>query len=108
MIEAHHGPNKIPDAIPFDAVLMDIQMPEMCGLEATRRLRTMGYKGLPIFGLTASMKRSDYQELGFDDWLPKPILMDDLQVRLQSLNEREEEEADLIERVDRRWGWVRN
>jgi DNA-binding response OmpR family regulator len=68
----------------------------------------MGYKGLPIFGLTASMKRTDYQELGFDDWLPKPILMDDLQVRLQSLNEREEEEADLIERVDRRWGWARN
>jgi signal transduction histidine kinase len=29
MIEAHHGPEKIPNAIPFDVVLMDIQMPDM-------------------------------------------------------------------------------
>lgn len=69
----------------YDAVLMDIQMPVMDGLEATRRLRTMGYTDLPIVGLTASVKRSDYIELGFNDWLPKPILMKDLKAKLLKL-----------------------
>lgn len=69
----------------YDAVLMDIQMPVMDGLEATRRLRTMGYTDLPILGLTASVKRSDYEELGFTDWLPKPILMKDLKAKLLKL-----------------------
>jgi CheY-like chemotaxis protein len=73
----------------FDAVLMDIQMPVMDGLEATRRLRLLGYKDLPIFGLTASQKRSDFTELGFDDWLPKPIPMNDLSQKLHSLRERQ-------------------
>lgn len=74
-----------PKCIGYDAVLMDIQMPVMDGLEATRRLRTMGYTNLPILGLTASVKRSDYIELGFNDWLPKPILMKDLKAKLLKL-----------------------
>ena len=59
-----------------------IQMPVMDGLEATKRLRTMGYNKLPIYGLTASVARSDFTELGFDDWLPKPIPMKDLRDKL--------------------------
>lgn len=69
----------------YDTVLMDIQMPVMDGFEATRRLRTLGYTNLPIFGLTASVARSDFTELGFDDWLPKPILMKDLKSKLYRL-----------------------
>ena len=70
----------------FDVVLMDIQMPVMCGLEATKRLRTMGYTDLPIYGLTASVKQTDYIELGFSDWLAKPILMKDLKAKLFHLS----------------------
>eukprot|EP00533_Pseudo-nitzschia_delicatissima_P009525 CAMPEP_0116103348 /NCGR_PEP_ID=MMETSP0327-20121206/13834_1 /TAXON_ID=44447 /ORGANISM="Pseudo-nitzschia delicatissima, Strain B596" /LENGTH=1146 /DNA_ID=CAMNT_0003595447 /DNA_START=25 /DNA_END=3465 /DNA_ORIENTATION=- len=82
------------ERIIYDAVLMDIQMPVMDGLEATRRLRTMGHTDLPILGLTASVKRSDYEELGFTDWLPKPILMKDLKAKLLKLSELSGEDSD--------------
>lgn len=82
------------NGVVYDAVLMDIQMPVMDGLEATRRLRTSGYTDLPILGLTASVKRSDYEELGFTDWLPKPILMKDLKAKLQKLCEPNGEDSD--------------
>mmetsp|Transcript_28476 Transcript_28476/g.77109 ORF Transcript_28476/g.77109 Transcript_28476/m.77109 type:complete len:1175 (-) Transcript_28476:119-3643(-) len=85
----------------FDAVLMDIQMPVMDGLEATRRLRTMGYSDLPIVGLTASVKRSDYIELGFNDWLPKPILMKDLKAKLLQLQTEQAEDSDESSRAPR-------
>jgi signal transduction histidine kinase/ActR/RegA family two-component response regulator len=69
----------------YDVILMDIQMPVMDGLEATRRIRSMGYADLPIFGLTASVTRSDFSELGLDDWLPKPIPMKELRSKLHRL-----------------------
>jgi len=69
----------------YDAVLMDIQMPVMDGLEATRRIRSKGYADLPILGLTASVSRSDYTELGFNDWLPKPIPMKELSYKLHRI-----------------------
>eukprot|EP00529_Nitzschia_sp_RCC80_P008580 CAMPEP_0113523836 /NCGR_PEP_ID=MMETSP0014_2-20120614/45906_1 /TAXON_ID=2857 /ORGANISM="Nitzschia sp." /LENGTH=1203 /DNA_ID=CAMNT_0000421929 /DNA_START=35 /DNA_END=3646 /DNA_ORIENTATION=+ /assembly_acc=CAM_ASM_000159 len=78
----------------YDAVLMDVQMPRMDGLEATRRLRQLGYNDLLIIGLTASVKRSDYIELGFDDWLPKPILMKDLRAKLLRLQSMKGSEAE--------------
>lgn len=71
----------------FDVVLMDIQMPVMDGLEATRRLRTMGYHDLPIYGLTASVVRSDFLELGFNDWIAKPIPMKELKSKLHRLKQ---------------------
>jgi len=60
-------------------------MPVMDGLEATRCLRTLGYRDLPIYGLTASVARSDFTELGFDDWLPKPMRMNDLKCKLNKV-----------------------
>eukprot|EP00536_Pseudo-nitzschia_multiseries_P007395 jgi/Psemu1/240188/estExt_Genewise1.C_1740040 len=91
-----HFSTALPTAsnVEFDAVLMDIQMPVMDGLEATRRLRTMGYTDLPIVGLTASVKRSDYIELGFNDWLPKPILMKDLKAKLLKLQTDQLDDSD--------------
>jgi len=71
----------------FDLVLMDIQMPVMDGLEATRRLRMLGYSDLPIIGLTASVARSDFTELGFDDWLAKPVPMKALKMKLHHLRQ---------------------
>ena len=60
-------------------------MPEMDGFEATRRLRSMGYHDLPIIGLTASMHRADFLDLGFNDWLPKPLPMKLLREKLYRL-----------------------
>ena len=71
----------------YSLILMDIQMPICDGLEATRRLRTLGYNNLPIYGLTASVARSDFAALGFNDWLPKPIRMNDLKHKLFRLRQ---------------------
>ncbi|MDH4320981.1 MAG: cache domain-containing protein [Desulfobulbaceae bacterium] len=63
----------------FDLVLMDVQMPEMDGYEATRRIRKMdGDKGgnVPILALTAFAFREDRErciEVGMDGFVTKPI-----------------------------------
>ena len=60
---------------PFDIILMDMQMPVMDGLEATRRLRQANYRGT-IIGVSAhSLPKvvEDCLEAGCDDFVPKPI-----------------------------------
>lgn len=59
----------------FDLILMDIQMPIMSGLEATAKLREMGYEK-PIVALTANALREDQEKsmrAGLDEYLTKPV-----------------------------------
>ena len=62
----------------FDVVLMDIQMPVMDGVEATRRLRASGGPNarVPVIALTANVMEEQcqaYLAAGMDAWSPKPV-----------------------------------
>ncbi len=69
---------------PFDLILMDINLPLMDGLEATRRIRELGYN-MPILAMTADLP----QEVGYcerhrlDEIMTKPIRVRELATKLQ-------------------------
>lgn len=75
----------------FDAVLMDIQMPVMNGLEATRAIRASeraDLRALPVVVLSANAFAEDVQEskhAGADDHLSKPISVKDLAAALAAI-----------------------
>jgi signal transduction histidine kinase/DNA-binding response OmpR family regulator len=64
---------------PFDAIFMDMRMPELDGLSATRAIRALGgaLTSLPIIALTANAFTEDIKacrDAGMDDFLAKPIV----------------------------------
>jgi len=72
----------------FDVVLMDAQMPEIDGIEATRWIRTLPapYNTVPIVAQTANAMRGDrekYLEAGMNDYIAKPIRSAELAAALQ-------------------------
>ncbi len=75
----------------FDLILMDVQMPEMDGIETTKAIRkaeqdsadplSNSSRRIPIIALTAYVMKGDRERLleaGMDDYIPKPVNMDNL------------------------------
>ncbi len=71
------------NAQPYDVILMDVQMPEMDGIAATKAIRAFGgeKRNIPIIAITANAMAGDREECleaGMDDYLAKPFKPDDL------------------------------
>jgi len=82
---------KVLESKPYDVILMDVQMPEMDGLEATRRIRLIekdsdsGNK-IKIVAMTANAMKEDREKcllIGMDDFISKPVRIEDLRTVLK-------------------------
>lgn len=74
----------------YDLILMDIQMPEMNGYDATRAIRAMGEgrSQLPIIAMTANVMKAEVQrcmDAGMNGFIPKPFKRKELLATLQSV-----------------------
>jgi CheY-like chemotaxis protein len=73
-LEAVQKYTKTPDA--FDLIFMDVQMPDMDGMKATKAIRNEGFHDIPIVAMTAHAMKGDRErclEAGMDDYITKPI-----------------------------------
>ena len=85
-----------------DAVVMDVMMPRLDGLETTRMLRQQG-NDVPILVLTARDAvgdRVDGLDAGADDYMAKPFALDELMARLRALTRRSRPEAEDAETTE--------
>ena len=60
----------------YDLILMDENMPVMNGIEATKKIRSLGYTKVPIIAVTANALKGDMEKflsIGMDDYISKPI-----------------------------------
>jgi CheY-like chemotaxis protein/HPt (histidine-containing phosphotransfer) domain-containing protein len=98
-IVAYNGQEAVEvyESRPFDAVLMDVQMPVMDGLAATKAIRESearnpGRRRLPIMALTAYAMRGDRERClaaGMDEYLTKPVKPEELSAALARLVEED-------------------
>ena len=88
-----------------DALILDVMMPRLDGLEACRRLRGQG-RDLPVLMLTARTEVSDRVaglDAGADDYLAKPFALEELLARLRALLRRSRHDdvaADMVRFAD--------
>ena len=96
--------NKIENKGKYDLILMDIMMPKMSGTETLKKLKQIENFNTPVVALTADVmqgKSSKYLEVGFNDYLSKPIDKNELNKVLNKiLNNVEIEEQKAEEDPD--------
>ena len=99
------------EEVNFDLILLDVQMPEVDGIEATKQIRQMKqYQDTPIIGITAGNVSGEKERClaaGMSDFLAKPIRQQDLfnalqqaMLSLDSVQQPEIEAADLATHLD--------
>ena len=90
----HNGSEAVNMAVTsdFDLIFMDVHMPEMNGLEATRELRSQLGDSCPyIIALTAAdmeHEKHEYMSAGMDDFLGKPLNIKGINEVVQRFNDR--------------------
>jgi CheY-like chemotaxis protein len=100
------------ERMPFDLILMDLQMPVIDGFEATEKIREIeksSGKHIPIIALTAQASEGDQEkclEAGMDGYLSKPIrknlMFEEIErlIRGENISKQAEEEIEEIREVD--------
>ena len=81
----------------IDLILLDIMMPELSGIEASREIRSIS--SAPILFLTARTQEQDKLEAyssGGDDYLAKPFHLAELEARIRSLTRRQFTQNDVV------------
>lgn len=95
---------QLADASPIDLVLMDLQMPVLDGIAATRELRARGHT-MPILAMTASAMVEDRErclQAGMNDYIPKPLDVDLMAAALaRTLNRNADELLEAMPAADR-------
>ncbi len=93
-----HVETSVTTNAPFDVIFMDIQMPDMDGVETTRRLREQFGRSLPrVVAMTAYSMREDRERFlnqGLDDYVAKPIRAQNLIQKVNEIVARNREQID--------------
>lgn len=88
----------------FDIVIMDVHMPDIDGLEATRRIRADGrFVDLPILAMTANISHTDREQCfaaGMNGHVGKPIDIDELVAALLALKKQKDHCAPIIQQAN--------